>query len=70
MNAIAPGWVDTDMSEEALKVEYDKIISVIPLRRVGKPEEIAGAAVYLAAEESSFTVGEIININGGAVLCG
>ncbi|OGF64536.1 MAG: hypothetical protein A2Y62_06815 [Candidatus Fischerbacteria bacterium RBG_13_37_8] len=70
VNAIAPGWVDTDMSTEALKNEYDKIISVIPLRRVGKPEEIAGAAVYLASKEASFVTGEIININGGAVLCG
>jgi len=70
VNCIAPGWVDTDMSTEALKTEYDKIISVIPLRRVGKPEEIASAAVYLAAEESSFINGEIININGAAVLCG
>lgn len=70
VNAIAPGWVDTDMSTEALRDEYDKIISVIPLQRVGKPEEIAGAAVFLASEEASFTNGEIININGGAVLCG
>jgi NAD(P)-dependent dehydrogenase (short-subunit alcohol dehydrogenase family) len=70
VNGIAPGWFDTDMSADALQTEYEKIVSVIPLGRVGKPGEIAGAAVYLASEESSFTVGEIININGGAVLCG
>jgi 3-oxoacyl-[acyl-carrier protein] reductase len=70
VNAIAPGWVNTDMSAEALKTEYDEIISEIPLKRVASPDEIAGAAVYLASEEASFTTGEIININGGAVLCG
>ncbi len=70
VNAIAPGWVDTDMSADALKMQYNDIVSVIPLKRVANPDEIAGAAVYLASDEATFVTGEIININGGAVLCG
>lgn len=70
VNAIAPGWVDTDMSAAALAKDYKGIISEIPLGRVAHPDEIAGAALFLASDEASFITGEIININGGAVLCG
>lgn len=68
VNTIAPGWVDTDMSSEALAKDYIAIISEIPLKRVAQPDEIAGAAVFLASDEASFITGAIININGGAVL--
>lgn len=70
-NCVAPGWVYTDMSKAALKSkERKKILGTIPLRRVGTPEEIAGAVLFLASDLSSFITGEILNVNGGAVLCG
>lgn len=71
VNCVAPGWVATDMTTDSLAApESDKILNLIPLRRVGTPEEIAGAVLFLASELSTFITGEILNVNGGAVLCG
>ena len=71
VNCVAPGWVDTDMSRESLESdEVDDILRLIPVGRVGTPEEIAGPILFLASDLSTFIVGEILNVNGGAVLCG
>jgi 3-oxoacyl-[acyl-carrier protein] reductase len=71
VNCVAPGWVDTDMSHQSLIGEKkDKILSLIPLGRAGTAEEIAGSVLFLASGLSTFITGEIINVNGGAVLCG
>jgi len=71
VNCVAPGWVDTDMSRNSLiGEEKEKILSLIPLGRAGQAEEIAGSILFLASELSTFITGEIINVNGGAVLCG
>jgi 3-oxoacyl-[acyl-carrier protein] reductase len=70
-NCVAPGWVDTDMSHEALVgPRADEINSAIPLGRVGTAEEIAGAVLFLASPLAAFINGEVLNVNGGAVLCG
>jgi 3-oxoacyl-[acyl-carrier protein] reductase len=70
-NCVAPGWVETDMTEEALASnDRESILASIPLGRVARPEEIAGAVLFLASELASFVNGEILNVNGGAVLCG
>lgn len=72
VNCVAPGWVDTDMSRPALddpitaKGIYDKI----PLGRVGTPEEIAGPILFLCTPLAGFITGEVLNVNGGAVLAG
>ncbi len=70
VNCVAPGWVDTDMSAEALRQEGDKIRATIPLGRAGTAEEIAGAILFLASELATYITGEILNVNGGSVLCG
>ena len=72
VNCVAPGWVDTDMSSGPLSdpKDYKKIISLIPLQRVGTAEEIAGPILFLASDLSNFITGEILNVNGGAVLVG
>jgi len=71
VNCVAPGWVATEMSHEALKEAGDEgIRAAIPLGRAAAPEEIASCILFLAADESSFVHGEILNANGGAVLCG
>ncbi len=70
-NCVAPGWVGTDMSREAIQGdEGDKILSAIPLGRVARPEEIAACVAFLASDLATFVNGEVLNVNGGAVLCG
>jgi 3-oxoacyl-[acyl-carrier protein] reductase len=72
VNAVAPGWVITDMAKPVLRKpsEKRKVTSSIPLRRFGRPEEVAMPILFLASDMSTYMTGEIININGGNVLCG
>jgi 3-oxoacyl-[acyl-carrier protein] reductase len=72
VNAVAPGWVITDMAKPVLRKpsEKRKATSSIPLRRFAMPEEVAMPILFLASDMSSYMTGEIININGGNVLCG
>ena len=71
VNCVAPGWVETDMTYDSLQSDdKDDILRLIPMGRVGTPDEIAGAVLFLASDLSSFVTGEILNVNGGAVLCG
>jgi 3-oxoacyl-[acyl-carrier protein] reductase len=71
VNCVAPGWVDTDMSHASLiGKDRKKILSIIPLGRAATAEEIAGAVLFFASGLSTFITGEILNVNGGAVLIG
>ena len=72
VNCVAPGWVATDMSNPVInsKTGGKAIAAAIPLRRAGTAEEIAGPILFLASDLANFMTGEIINVNGGAVLCG
>lgn len=71
VNCVAPGWVDTDMSHEALiGPDRSKILSLIPIGRAAIAEEIAGPIVFMASEWAGFIDGEVLNVNGGAVLAG
>lgn len=72
VNCVAPGWVATDMAAPALEdpTTRDKIFKTIPLGRVGKPEEIAACILFLCTAHAGFISGEILNVNGGAVLVG
>ena len=71
-NCVAPGWVATDMSAPALAeaASRNRIFSTIPLGRVGTPREIAGPILFLCTPLAGFLSGEIVNVNGGAVLVG
>ena len=72
VNSVAPGWVATDMSNPVIntKAGAKAIASAIPLGRAATAEEIAGPILFLASDLANFLVGEIINVNGGSVLCG
>ena len=72
VNCVAPGWVDTEMSEPVLKTKSGAktVTQTIPLRRVATAEEIAGPILFAASDLATFITGEVINVNGGAVLCG
>jgi 3-oxoacyl-[acyl-carrier protein] reductase len=71
VNAVAPGWVDTDMVAQALDNEgRDRIAAAIPIGRVATPRDIAGPIAFLCSELARHVTGEILNVNGGSVLCG
>jgi 3-oxoacyl-[acyl-carrier protein] reductase len=72
INCVAPGWVATDMTEDALNdpKQQRTIRELIPLGRVAAPDEIAGPILFLASDLASHVNGEVLNVNGGSVLCG
>ncbi len=70
VNCVAPGWVDTDMSKEAIENDNKKIIEGIPLGKIPSAEEIAKPIVFLASDWAEAITGEILNVNSGSVLCG
>lgn len=64
-NAIAPGFVETDMTSDFSEVARASFIETIPLKRLGNPEDIANAAVYLASDLSAYVTGQVISVCGG-----
>ena len=62
VNAVAPGFIESDMTKELPK---DELAKMVPMKRFGKPEEVASLVGFLAGEESSYITGEVISINGG-----
>jgi len=65
VNAIAPGYIDTDMVHAVSPEILAKIVDKIPLKRLGKPEEIAAMAVFLASNQAAFATGATFTVNGG-----
>ena len=72
VNAVAPGWVDTDMATAALEsgAVREEVIASIPLGRMGSADDIAGPILFLCSKLSRHVTGEVLNVNGGSVLCG
>ncbi|MBL0177925.1 MAG: SDR family oxidoreductase [Gemmatimonadetes bacterium] len=72
VNAVAPGWVDTEMTTAALGDPQARaaIASTIPVGRVASAEDIAGPVLFLLSDLARHVTGEILNVNGGSVLCG
>ena len=64
-NAIAPGFIETDMTENLDKERY---LNLIPLKRAGKPRDIANAAVFLASDLASYITGEVLRVDGGLAI--
>lgn len=72
VNCIAPGLVRTDFARALWEnpETYASVVSTYPLRRIGEPDEIAGAAIYLASAAGSFTTGQTIVVDGGGTIAG
>ena len=64
-NAIAPGFIITDMTAEIVKEAKERIVNSIPLNRMGSPAEVADLALFLASDAASYITGEVIKIDGG-----
>jgi len=70
VKCVAPGWVDTEMAKVSYERDRQEIEATIPLGRVASPEDIAGPIVFLCSDLARHITGEILNVNGGSVLCG
>ena len=68
VNAIAPGMIDTPMTQALSEDQKTFLKSRIPLGRLGEPEDIAAGVVYLASEEATYITGQTLHINGGMVM--
>ena len=68
VNVLAPGWIATAFATEVMEQEYyAERLAEIPLQRFGTPEDVAGAAVFLASDDSAYITGAVLNVGGGVV---
>lgn len=65
VNSVAPGFIQTDMTDQLPENQRESLLSQIPLGRLGQPEEVASAVVWLASEDAGYVTGTTINVNGG-----
>jgi 3-oxoacyl-[acyl-carrier protein] reductase len=65
VNAVAPGFIETDMTAKLPQEVKDRMLAAIPLKRGGKPEDIAAAVAFLASDEAAYITGHILSVNGG-----
>lgn len=68
VNAVAPGYIETDMTRDIPPAILEKITSMTPVGRMGKPEEVAAAIVFLASAEASYVTGHVLAVNGGTYM--
>jgi 3-oxoacyl-[acyl-carrier protein] reductase len=64
-NAIAPGFIDTEMTQKLSEEQRQEIISRIPSGRFGSPEDVASAICFLASEEAGYITGQVLTVDGG-----
>jgi 3-oxoacyl-[acyl-carrier protein] reductase len=65
VNAVAPGFIDTDMTRDLPEDQREALLSRIPMQRLGKPEDIAAAVVFLASNAAGYITGQTLHVNGG-----
>ena len=65
VNAVAPGFIDTDMTRSLSEAQRDALIKEIPLNRLGDGQDIANAVAFLASKEAGYITGETLHVNGG-----
>lgn len=68
VNAVAPGWIETAMTDSLPETVRETILKQIPLGRLGQAEDVAGAVVFLCSEESAYITGQVLTVDGGLVM--
>lgn len=67
VNCIAPGFIETDMTKDIPEEAMSQILPTIPMKRAGRPEEVAAAAVFLLSEDASYITRQVLSVNGGLI---
>jgi 3-oxoacyl-[acyl-carrier protein] reductase len=67
-NAVAPGFIDTDITSDLAPDYRESLLKQIPIERFGKPEDVAEVVAFLASERTSYITGQVINVDGGLVM--
>ncbi len=67
-NVVAPGFVETDMTEKLNEKQKEAILAMIPLKRIAKPEEVAGVVRFLASSDADYITGQVFCVDGGMVM--
>ena len=68
VNAVAPGFISTEMTGALNDKQKEAILSVVPIKRMGTPEDIAGVVTFLASPESDYMTGQVISVDGGMAM--
>ncbi len=68
VNAVAPGFIDTDMTQAMSESAKEATIGQIPLKRVGQPREIAETVAFLASDKAAYITGQVISVDGGMAI--
>ena len=68
VNCVAPGFIETDMTRELSDEQSEALLQQIPSGRLGTPNDVAAAVVFLASEAAAYVTGETLNVNGGLVM--
>ncbi|NLW21735.1 MAG: 3-oxoacyl-[acyl-carrier-protein] reductase [Tissierellia bacterium] len=68
VNAVAPGFIDTDMTKILPEDIKDSLVKSIPMGRMGRPEDVANIVIFLASEKSDYITGQVVNVDGGLVM--
>jgi 3-oxoacyl-[acyl-carrier protein] reductase len=68
VNVLCPGWIETSFGEQSDREFHRSVAECTPLRRWGRPQDVAGAALYLASPAAAFITGQAVNVNGGVVM--
>ncbi len=70
VNCVAPGWIESDMTEEVMKTNKKKLKTIMPLGFIPEPDDISNGILFLASDMARAITGEVLNINAGSVMCG
>ena len=68
VNAVAPGFIDTDMTQAMTESAKEATLAQIPLKRMGRPEDIAETVAFLASDKASYITGQVISVDGGMAI--